>query len=55
MQYVGGGNEELDPLYSMWRLVHKRCLRVRGSLVRVVGFVCKRCCDDLVEVDQKER
>ena len=35
--------------------VHKRCSRVRGSLVRVVGFVCKRCCDDLVEVDQEEK
>ena len=35
--------------------VHKRCSRVRGSLVRVVGFVCKRYCDDLVEVDQEEK
>ena len=28
---------------------------MRGSLTRVVGFVCMRCCGDLVEVNQGEK
>ena len=32
--------------------VYKRHSRMRGSLTRVVRFVCARCCGNLVEVNE---